>query len=161
MQKYVLDTNCYLDASRDDEAWAALQRLTTLQAPRLCLSSVVAAELRGGTRSAADRAKLEMRVLGPYVRRGRLITPSAAAWDALGLTLASLRKREGLALKPATPELGFRYSAGVLLSRERCGAGDAKHAGHRQDPERVRVRACGALSRSTVTAPALLQEARP
>ena len=98
MRKYVLDSNCYIDASRDEEAWAALHRFTTWHAPRLFLSSVVAAELRAGARSDADREKLEARVLGPFVRRGRMITPSTAAWDALGLTLASLRAREGLAL---------------------------------------------------------------
>jgi predicted nucleic acid-binding protein len=98
VRKYVLDSNCYIDASRDKEAWAALHRFTTGHAPRLFLSSVVAAELRAGARTEPDREKLETRVLGPFVRRGRVITPSTAAWDALGLTLASLREREGLVL---------------------------------------------------------------
>jgi predicted nucleic acid-binding protein len=96
VRRYVLDSNCYIDASREPAAWAALQRFTAGHAPRLFLSSVVAAELRAGARSAADRTKLEGRVLGPFVSRGRVITPSAAAWDALGLTLATLRELEGL-----------------------------------------------------------------
>jgi predicted nucleic acid-binding protein len=45
-------------------------------------------------------------------RRGRLITPSAAAWDALGLTLAALREREGLALVQV--RRGFAFD--VLLA---------------------------------------------
>jgi len=117
VRKYVLDSNCYIDASRDEEAWAALHRFTTWHAPRLFLSSVVAAELRAGARSDADREKLEARVLGPFVRRGRVITPSTAAWDALGLTLASLRAREGLAqqqqIPAGDPETHFRAIAGI------------------------------------------------
>ena len=98
MRKYVLDANCYIDASKDTEVWAALARFTTRAAPQLYLSSVVAAELRAGARSPRDRAQLEALVLGPFVRRGRILTPSAAAWDALGLTLATLREEESLEL---------------------------------------------------------------
>jgi predicted nucleic acid-binding protein len=95
---YVLDANCYIDASRTPEAWEALARFTTWAAPRMYLSSVVAAELRAGARSDRDRKKLERTVLDPFVRRARVLTPTAAAWDALGLTLATLRVREGLPL---------------------------------------------------------------
>ncbi|MCI0432363.1 MAG: type II toxin-antitoxin system VapC family toxin [Gemmatimonadetes bacterium] len=112
MRKYVLDSNCYIDASRDEAAWAALQRFTTGYAPGLFLSSVVAAELRAGARTATDREELEGRVLGPFVRRGRLVTPGAAAWDALGLTLATLREREGLALRQV--RRGFAFD--ILLA---------------------------------------------
>ena len=112
MRKYVLDSDCYIDASRDEEAWAALHRFTTWQAPGLFLSSVVAAELRAGARTAEDREKLEERVLGPFVRRGRLIAPSAAAWDALGLTLATLREEEGL--QPGQVQRGFAFD--ILLA---------------------------------------------
>ncbi len=112
MRKYVLDANCYIDASRDSDAWTALTRFTTWSAPRLFLSSVVAAELRAGARSARDREKLEDTVLGPFVRRRRVLTPSAAAWDALGLTLATLREREGLQL--AQVRRGFAFD--ILLA---------------------------------------------
>ena len=37
-------------------------------------------------------------MLASYVRRGRVLAPSAASWDALGTTLATLGAREGLAL---------------------------------------------------------------
>lgn len=112
MRKYVLDSNCYIDASRDEEAWAALHRFTTGHAPSLFLSSVVAAELRAGARTEPDREKLETRVLEPFVRRGRVITPSTAAWDALGLTLASLRVRERLV--PGQVRRGFAFD--ILLA---------------------------------------------
>lgn len=112
MQKYVLNANCYIRASRDAEAWEAMVRFTAWAAPRLFLSAVVAAELRAGVRSARDRRKMERTVLDPFVRRGRLLTPSAASWDALGLTLATLRAREGL--QPAHVSRGFAFD--ILLA---------------------------------------------
>ncbi|MBI3081822.1 MAG: PIN domain-containing protein [Gemmatimonadetes bacterium] len=112
MRQYVLDANCYIDASRDAEARTALARFAAWAAPRLFLSSVVAAELRAGARSGRDRKKLEATVLGPFVRRGRLLTPSAAAWDALGLTLATLRRLERRQL--AQVRRGFAFD--ILLA---------------------------------------------
>jgi predicted nucleic acid-binding protein len=98
VRKYVLDSNCYIDASRDARALAALKQFVLWSTPRLYLSSVVAAELRAGARSARDRKRLEEDILGPFVRRGRVLTPSRSAWDAVGLTLATLREKEGLEL---------------------------------------------------------------
>jgi predicted nucleic acid-binding protein len=112
VRRYVLDANCYIDASRDTEAWAALGRFTVWAAPRLYLSSVVAAELRAGVRSARDRKKLEKTVLDPFVRRSRLLTPTAAAWDALGLTLATLRVGEGLQLA----QVSRAFALDILLA---------------------------------------------
>ena len=125
MRKYVLDSNCYIDASRDVTAWTALADFTTWAAPRLYLSSVVAAELRVGARSKRDRGRLEKRILGPFVRRGRILTPSAAAWDALGLTLATLGGRKGLELAQVSRAFAFdillayscREGGAVLVTR--------------------------------------------
>jgi predicted nucleic acid-binding protein len=112
VRKYVLDTNCYIDASRDVDELTSLAEFTSWAAPGLYLSSVVAAELRTGTRSASDRKKLEKEVLGPFVRRGRVLVPSAAAWDALGLTLATLREGEGL--DPSAIRRSFAFD--ILLA---------------------------------------------
>lgn len=134
MRKYVLDANCYIDGSRDAEALGALARFTTWSAPRLFLSTVVAAELRAGTRSARDRKKLEDTVLGPFVRRGRLLTPSAAAWDALGLTLATLREREGLQL--AELRRGFAFD--ILLAYSCRESGMVLVTANARDMARIR-----------------------
>lgn len=96
MRKYALDSNCYIDASRVPSELAALETFTARLAPRLYLSSVVAAELRAGTRSSHDRKQLDEQVLAPFYRRGRILTPSVAAWDALGLTLSRLREEGSL-----------------------------------------------------------------
>jgi predicted nucleic acid-binding protein len=96
---FVLDTNCFVDASRTDAGAAAFADFCEWAAPRLYLSTVVAAELRAGAGSAKDRRTLEREVLSPYVRRGRLVNPSRAAWETLGTTLATLVEKEGLVLR--------------------------------------------------------------
>lgn len=95
-RKYVLDTNCFIDAARDPVAGAAFETFCAQASPGLYLSAVVAAELRAG--AGRSRSRLERVVLAPYVRRGRVIAPSARSWDALGDTLASLSARHGLVL---------------------------------------------------------------
>jgi predicted nucleic acid-binding protein len=125
VRKYVLDTNCYIDASRDPEALTELTRFSSWSAPGLFLSSVVAAELRAGAGSAKNRKKLERDVLGPFVRRSRVLTPTAAAWDALGLSLATLCEKEGLRLAQVPRSFAFdillayscRESGAVLVTR--------------------------------------------
>lgn len=120
MPKYVLDTNCYIDASRDPTERASLLRFVGWSVPGLFLSSVVAAELRAGARTASDRKKLETEILGPFVRRGRILTPSSAAWDALGLTLATLRAQEGLQL--ASVRRSFAFDVLLAYSCRENGA---------------------------------------
>jgi predicted nucleic acid-binding protein len=97
--KFVLDTNCFVDASRGGAEAAALAEFSAWAAPRLYLSTVVAAELRAGAASAKDRRTLERQILSPYIRRGRLLNPSSVAWEALGTTLAKLVEEEGLVLR--------------------------------------------------------------
>ena len=120
MRKYVVDANCYIDASRDSTELALLARFVRWSSPGLFLSSVVAAELRAGARSGQDRKKLEKDVLGPFVRRGRVLTPSAAAWDALGLTLATLRGEEGVQL--ASVRRSFAFDILIAYSCRESGA---------------------------------------
>jgi predicted nucleic acid-binding protein len=107
VRKYVLDSNCYIDASRDPRALTALDGFVTWAAPGLHVSSVVATELRAGARTARDRRTIEERLLGPFARQERILTPSAAGWDALGRTLATLREREGLTLAQVPRSFAF------------------------------------------------------
>lgn len=106
-RKLVLDTNCFIDASRNDSANAAFELFTSAAAPRLHLSSVVAAELRAGAIKPAERKRLEDEILAPYEKRGRIVTPSAAAWNALGNALAALARDEGLDPKTVRRSLVF------------------------------------------------------
>jgi predicted nucleic acid-binding protein len=97
--KFVLDTNCYVDASHRAEDAVAFAEFCAWAAPGLYLSTVVAAELRAGAATARDRRALHRDVLSPFVRRRRVVNPSSAAWHTLGTTLARLADEEGLVLR--------------------------------------------------------------
>ncbi len=112
-RKFVLDTNCFVDASRTDTQAAAYTEFCAWAAPRLYLSTVVAAELRAGAGSRNDRRSLERQILAPYVRRGRLLNPSPSAWEALGTTLAALVEDEGLVLRDVRRSFVFD----ILIAR--------------------------------------------
>src|SRR3982074_1162524 len=91
----------------------------------LYLSTVVAAEVRAGAGNARERRILERGVLSPYVRRRRVVNPSAAAWEALGGTLARFVENEGLVLGDVRKSLIFdillawscREIGAILVSR--------------------------------------------
>jgi predicted nucleic acid-binding protein len=112
-RRFVLDTNCFVDASRTDAHATAFAEFCARAAPGLHLSTVVAAELLAGARSAADRRTLERRILSPYRRRGRLLNPSAGAWEAMGTTLGTLAEREGLVLR----DVSRSFVLDILIAR--------------------------------------------
>lgn len=124
-RKFVLDTNCFIDASRTDAGADAFAEFCARAAPRLYLSTVVAAELRAGVGNANERRVLDRGVLSSYVRRRRVLNPSAAAWAALGTTLARLVEDEGLVLSEVRKSFVFdiliawscRETGAVLVSR--------------------------------------------
>ncbi len=119
-RKLVLDTNCFVDASRTDSANAAYELFTTQAAPRLFLSSVVAAELRAGAVNLSELRQIENAVLAPYQRRDRFVTPSAMAWHALGTALATLVRDDGLRLK--TMPRSFIFDILIAYSCREIGA---------------------------------------
>jgi predicted nucleic acid-binding protein len=130
-RKYVLDTNCFVDASRDPDARAAFNTFCARAAPGLHLSAVVAAELRAG--SGDNSSTLDRVVLGPYVRRGRVIPPSSKAWAVLGRTLATLVRREGLVL--AEVRRSFVFDILIAYSCREVGA--VLVSANKRDLERI------------------------
>src|SRR4029077_9381609 len=94
----------------------------------------VAAELRAGARSSRDRKHLDEQVLAPYFRRGRILTPSSAGWDALGLTLSRLRAEGSLDL--TTMPRGFVFD--VLIAFSCREAGVVLITRNARDMERIR-----------------------
>jgi predicted nucleic acid-binding protein len=125
VRKFVLDTNCFIAASRSEADAALLETFVQTAAPGLYLCTVVAAELRAGTSRGSDLRKLEKAVLKPYYKRRRVINPSAAAWEALGKTLAWLVTNEGITLRTTPKSFIFdillayscREVGAVLISR--------------------------------------------
>lgn len=94
-RKYVLDTNLFIAGLRQAEAKAQLQAFHSAFAPFEYLSAVVVQELRAGTRGGEDLRVLERHVLQPFERRGRIVTPSYAAWSQAGDVLRELGRAEG------------------------------------------------------------------
>lgn len=133
VRKFVLDTSCFVDASRTDTSAAELADFCARAAPGLYLSTVVAAELRAGTANVVERRVLERDVLAPYLRRGRLVNPSPAAWEALGTTLAALVERGGLVLQK-TPR-SFLFD--ILIARSCRDMGAVLVSGNTKDLSRI------------------------
>ena len=98
-RKYTLDTNVFIRSFRDKSENDAIQRFHRVFGPFEYLSSVVVQELRAGVVHARARRSLERHVLDPFRRRGRIITPSAAAWEQAGDVLSALRIADGVDLK--------------------------------------------------------------
>ena len=134
MRKFVLDTNCFIAASTSDEDASSLDTFVQAAAPSLYLSTVVASELRAGTTGSNDIRKLEKAVLRPYYKRGRIINPSAAAWETLGKTLAWLVKNEGITLR-TTPR---SFILDILLAFSCREAGAVLVSSNERDLQRIR-----------------------
>lgn len=134
MRKFILDTNCFIAASRSDDEAARLERFLQAAAPRIFLSTIVAAELRAGTTRVRDLRTLENAVLKPYYKRGRVANPSSAAWEALGRTLAWLVKNEGITLR-TTPK-SFIFD--ILLAYSCRELGAVLISGNERDLQRIR-----------------------
>ena len=131
LRKYVLDSNCFIDAAQNDEARLALEAFSLRAAPGLYLSTVVAAELRAG--ASRSLARLDRLVLAPYVRRDRVIVPSLRSWETLGSTLATLVDREGLVLTQA--RRGFVFD--ILIAHSCREAGATLVSRNTKDLERI------------------------
>ena len=132
-RKFLLDTNLFIQGFRDPHANASLARFHQLFAPFEYLSAVVAQELRAGARSHNDRRLLERHVLGLYRRRGRLVTPSARAWEESGDVLAELARREGLDLS----RLSKAFGNDVLLALSCREAGIVLVTDNARDFQRI------------------------
>lgn len=104
--KYILDTNLFIQGFRDPAENRDLQQFHQVFAPFEYLSAVVVQELRAGVRSTADLGKLEKNVLTPFIKVGRLITPSFRAWQRSGDVLATLARQEGLDVSAVTKAFG-------------------------------------------------------
>jgi predicted nucleic acid-binding protein len=95
-RKYVLDTQLFIDAFRDQTANDALQQFHRGFAPFEYLSVVVAQELRAGVKRTRDRKALERNVLDVFERSGRMFAPSASAWHRSGDVLSDMARKDGL-----------------------------------------------------------------
>src|SRR5689334_18631625 len=95
-RKYVLDTNLFIEALRDAVTNARLIQFHAAFAPFEYLHSVVVQELRAGVSDSVGLRKLERHILNPFIRRGRVITPSFQTWKRSGDVLRDLTRKYAL-----------------------------------------------------------------
>ena len=88
-RRYVVDTNLYIDALRTESGKLGLGAFLSAHAPFVHLSAVVVQELRAGVRGT-DASRLEASIVEPFERRGRVVTPSYAAWKEAARVLSEL-----------------------------------------------------------------------
>jgi len=120
---YCIDTNLFIDAERSDESASSLQAFVSGRTGFMVMSAIVAQELRAGARTKAQVDWLEQHIIGPYERRGRLITPTFWAWKECGRVLSELYGPGELARAPRSfindvlLALSCRESGVVLVTR--------------------------------------------
>ena len=95
-QKYSLDTNLFIEALQDEAANERLIQFHSEFAPFEYLHAVVVQELQAGVKPGRNLRLLDKHILGPFLRRERLITPSFTAWKRSGDVLRELTRRDGL-----------------------------------------------------------------
>lgn len=104
MPKYVVDTNLYIEATRDDKAADALNAFYARTLPSIHLHSVVAQELLAGAIRPELERRLREAVVRPFETVGRVLTPTHETWKRAGEILARLVRE-----KKVSPG-GFRPS---------------------------------------------------
>lgn len=105
MVKYALDTNVFIEASRDKSAEAAMLAFLKISLPYTFLSAVVMQELAAGARTTEKSRQLDETVFARFTRCDRVFAPSREAFLRSGQLLASVASREGWAAECDKPSL--------------------------------------------------------
>jgi predicted nucleic acid-binding protein len=123
--KYVLDTNLYIRAFRSEAGGRELEAFYEAFIPATYLSSIVVHELLVGATSPAKAREIRDHVVRPLERTRRVITPSHAAWDMSGESIARMARSTHRELRTLPKSLIHDYllaascrEAGVTLITE-------------------------------------------
>jgi predicted nucleic acid-binding protein len=90
VRRYVIDTNVYIRATRDDGWSQALENFFLAFSPEIHLHSVVAMEILAGATTPARGVKTQDRFIRPVECRGRVFTPTHDAWKHAAAALTQL-----------------------------------------------------------------------
>lgn len=96
MKKYVLDSNIFITATRNEQFAGELIRFTEQFLPQLYLHAVVVQELYTGAINGQARGTIDRTISQPFEKRGRLIVPSYSAWKRSGEIVAMLVEKRVL-----------------------------------------------------------------
>lgn len=94
--KYALDTNLYIRAIREREFATELADFFARHSPRTYLSSIVLHEIIIGAGSRTRLREIEVEIGRPFLKAGRIFTPSHRAWEHGAEALAKLAFEYGL-----------------------------------------------------------------
>jgi predicted nucleic acid-binding protein len=93
VEKYVLDTNIYIDAMRSAAARADLAAFQRVRAPQLYQHAVVVAEILAGAPDEATFRRWRARWVEPSERVRRVIAPGYEAWAGAVRVIVRLFER--------------------------------------------------------------------
>ncbi|MGH7689834.1 MAG: type II toxin-antitoxin system VapC family toxin [Gemmatimonadaceae bacterium] len=96
---YVIDTNVYIRAMRDEAFAPQLAEFEQAALPRLWVSAVVAFEIAGGFDDEQRARQVERRLLAPVRERSRVLVPSARTWASVARMDRAIRRKRGYAAK--------------------------------------------------------------
>ncbi len=103
MRRFCLDTQLYIEAARDRDKADELKSFVSAALPFVFLHAVVVQELLAGATTPVWRKEISRDMIGPFERRGRLVTPTYAAWKRSGEIVADLIKRKLRSAKGVAP----------------------------------------------------------
>lgn len=92
---YVFDTNVAISAFRDREGRDRFNAFIRANRAQVLLHATVWLELQVGARSREEIEALQSFV-APFQDSGRVVTPSAGAWEQAGRVLAQLADEHGV-----------------------------------------------------------------
>ena len=96
MKQYVLDSNLYIEADRDEWAAEEMDRFLMRFLPSVHLHGVVAQELLAGAIDARREKLIHDSLIEPFERRGRVVAPSFGAWKRAGRIISRLVQQKRL-----------------------------------------------------------------
>lgn len=105
MRKYVLDTQLYVQAFRNEAAAQELEEYYAVFTPITFVSSVVVHELLAGAGTVAKARQIREKLVGPLMRARRVLTPSHASWERAAEGLAKMAKEEPRELRTVPKSL--------------------------------------------------------
>lgn len=94
--KYIVDTNLYIEATRNDKAADRLKAFYARFLPHVHLHSVVAQELLAGAVDPSTERRTLEQYIEPFEEVDRIISPSHHAWTRAGQIMAELVRRKTL-----------------------------------------------------------------
>lgn len=94
MTRYVLDTNLYIRADRDQAKADELIRFYSAFLPFTYLHATVAQELLAGAVDGKRARQIQESYITPFETRSRIVTPTYHAWKRSGEVIAALVQKK-------------------------------------------------------------------